>query len=55
MARTASIREADREILADSCIHCATGRVYETDEPGEDVATGCWMCPEGRAMAAGRF
>jgi hypothetical protein len=51
MARTASIREADREVLADSCIHCATGRVYE---PGEDVAKGRWMCPEGRAMAAGR-
>ena len=54
MALTESIRKTDREVLPDSCIHRATGRVYEPDEPGEDVATGCRMCPEGRAMAAGR-
>ena len=55
MARTASIRKTDREVLADSCIPCVTGRACEPDEPGEDVATGRWMRPDGRAMAAGRF
>ena len=54
MALTESIREADREVLADSCVQCATGRVYEPDEPGEAVATWRWICPQGRTMAAGR-
>ena len=54
MALTGSIRKTDREVLADSCVQCATGRVYETDEAGEDVATRRWMCPQGRTMAAGR-
>jgi hypothetical protein len=54
MALTESIRKTDREVLADSCVQCATGRVYEPDEPGEAVATWRWICPQGRTMAAGR-
>jgi hypothetical protein len=55
MALIESIREPDRKVLANSCIHCATGWVYEPEkETGEDGAAGCWMCPEGQAIAAGR-
>ena len=56
MTLTESMRETGRKVLADSCILCATGRVYKPDgETGEDVATGFWICPEGRAIEAGRY
>jgi hypothetical protein len=53
MAFAESIR--DTTVPADPCIHCANGWVYEPDEEtGEDAAIGCWMCPKGRTIEAGR-
>ncbi len=55
MALTESIRDVDRKVPADSCIHCANGWIYERDkETNEDAAMGRWMCPEGKAIEAGR-
>jgi hypothetical protein len=35
-------------------IHCSSGWVYEVEpDTGQDVAMGCWMCPEGKAIEAG--
>ncbi len=40
-----SIREPNRKVPAEPCIHCSRGWVYETDEEtGEEVAIPCWMC-----------
>jgi hypothetical protein len=46
----------ERKESTDECIHCAEGWVYEVDpDTGDELAMGCWMCPEGKAMdKAGR-
>ncbi len=55
MTTTHTIRR-EAEKVSPRCPHCAKGWVYEPDEEtGEDIAMGCWMCPEGRAIEkAGR-
>lgn len=55
MATPGSVHRERKESTSE-CIHCAKGWVYEVDEDtGEDVALGCPMCPEGKAIdRAGR-
>ncbi len=51
MALTESIRDTGPKVPADSCAHCAKGWVYDQDpDTGEEIALGCWMCPEGKAI-----
>ena len=42
-------------VVCSGVIHCANGWIYERDkETNEDAAMGRWMCPEGKAIEAGR-
>lgn len=50
MAVKGTIRENTRKVSPE-CIHCASGWVYEEDpDTGDELAMGCWMCPEGKAI-----
>ena len=57
MTTTFSVRDRALKVAPDSaeqCIHCSSGWIYEVDpDTGEDIAMGCWMCPEGKAIEEG--
>ena len=55
MIRNPTIRREAKKVSYEpgQCIHCSSGSVYEVEpDTGEDVAMGCWMCPEGTAIEA---
>ena len=56
MTTNPNIRSGAEKVSSEpgQCIHCSSGWVYEVEpDTGEDVAIGCWMCPEGAAIEAG--
>lgn len=50
MTTTLSVRR-EAEKVSPPCPHCARGWVYDEDpDTGDELAFGCWMCPEGKAI-----
>ena len=54
MTTALTIRWEAGKVSTERCVHCSCGWVYEVDpDTGKDIAMGCWMCPEGKAIEAG--
>jgi hypothetical protein len=51
MTTALTIRWEAGKVSTERYVHCSSGWVYEVDpDTGEDIAMGCWMCPEGKAI-----